>query len=543
MALTNWAAIAAKGTSYKVSIPSSEQISHTTCVELSKNASQSNQENDDSISTVLSSSGSTASSHDENSNPTATTTTNVVTNKGTTSKTNPVTYAGETVQVPVTKKQFVPAPTPAKNPWKIDEIIREREEKMDDLRASLSPDLLTPAESKDIKVAVKAPLSLPVVPSEKVTHNSRDSGNSLNSTNGGKNGSRKVGPPTSKSASHNHNTSQIQNQGKIVSTKKTLGTQGLSTDMKNASTKKSSIPDKSKLKMTLSPVATAQQVPSDVKDAVVEKNLTPENSDAINENTSHEPHKESSQNTSSITFEIKTTEVKFNSDSAATTSELSPAAPSSKKKSTSKQPNHPKSNISSNSKTKSGTSDKTKKNVSKKKNRSNKNRVELRNAFSYVLSPEEIEALKVAAVIQIEYFFTIDELVKNIYIRKHMDSDGFLPAALIFNFPSVLSYCIPYYDLLGAVDAHAKTIEVDFENECLRLKGGEAAYKKWLMPNPDGTMGCPKWIKESQQSLHESVADSVDMKRAKKNSNFCVEEEKKEDYECAPQDPVANADN
>ena len=36
------------------------------------------------------------------------------------------------------------------------------------------------------------------------------------------------------------------------------------------------------------------------------------------------------------------------------------------------------------------------------------------------------------------------------------------------------------------------------ENDCLRLKGGEENYKKWLFPNEDGSFGCPKWIKQNQ---------------------------------------------
>lgn len=106
---------------------------------------------------------------------------------------------------------------------------------------------------------------------------------------------------------------------------------------------------------------------------------------------------------------------------------------------------------------------------------------------------KDLEAIKSAAVKQIEYFFSVDELVKNIFMRKHMDADGFLPAAIVFNFPSVLSYCVPYYDLLEALNM-SKTVEVNFDNECLRLKGGEEQYKKWIFPNPDGTYGCPKWI-------------------------------------------------
>lgn len=316
--------------------------------------------------------------------------------------------------------------------------------------------------------------------------------------------------------------------------------------MKDGSVTKSSIQAKTKLKKSVSPSIASREIQADVTNIKEDKDLTSTNSAAVIENSTYEPSLVSSSDTtsntptSSTTFEIKSTEVESNSNNAGTISTQSAAATSSKKNSSSKPSNPLKSNISSSYKTKNGTNNKTKKNISIKKNRTKKSGGNLKNDFSNVPTPEEMEALRVAAVAQIEYFFTIDELVKNIYIRKHMDCDGYLPAAVIFNFPSVLSFCIPYYDLLAAVDTHAKSIEVDFKNECLRVKGGEAAYKKWLMPNPDGTLGCPKWIKETQPYVDGVIVEGKEKERATNKSDFSAgEEEKKEDYECAPH--VANA--
>ena len=52
----------------------------------------------------------------------------------------------------------------------------------------------------------------------------------------------------------------------------------------------------------------------------------------------------------------------------------------------------------------------------------------------------------------------------------------------------------------------SRKVDVDLVNECVRIKcnpdtdaattGAEPPYKKWLFPNTDGTLGCPKWIKE-----------------------------------------------
>ena len=97
-----------------------------------------------------------------------------------------------------------------------------------------------------------------------------------------------------------------------------------------------------------------------------------------------------------------------------------------------------------------------------------------------------------------------------------MDVEGYLPAAIVFNFPSVLSfsYFVPYYELLEALE-ESERVEVDAVNECLRVKGvcvdeennGEEEYKKWLLPNGDGTFGCPKWIKEPMPLVEPVVVE------------------------------------
>lgn len=163
--------------------------------------------------------------------------------------------------------------------------------------------------------------------------------------------------------------------------------------------------------------------------------------------------------------------------------------------------------------------DKTRLKTNNKKNDKKKNTPTKKNNKGKFFTPnntKDVAAIRRDAVKQVEYFFSVDELVKNIFMRKHMDVDGFLPAAIVFNFPSVLSYCVPYYDLLDALKV-SKTVEVDFENECLRVKGGEEQYKRWLFPNPDGTLGCPKWIISK---------GGDDRKESSMNDHF---EEKKED--------------
>ncbi len=143
----------------------------------------------------------------------------------------------------------------------------------------------------------------------------------------------------------------------------------------------------------------------------------------------------------------------------------------------------------------------------------------------YIPTPEEWEAFKKSAVMQVEYFFTVDELVKNIYLRKQMDVEGYLPAAIVFNFPSVLAHCIPYYDLLEAIQVNSETIEVDMTNECLRIKG-EDNYKRWLMPNGDGTFGVTKWIKDwaAEEQIEGATATATESGGNEESDKFTEKE-------------------
>lgn len=150
-------------------------------------------------------------------------------------------------------------------------------------------------------------------------------------------------------------------------------------------------------------------------------------------------------------------------------------------------------------------------------------------------SPEMIEQMKVEAVKQIEYFFSTEELVKNVFLRRHMDVEGYLPAAIVFNFPSVAGFGLSYEDLLSAVTKKSDQLDVDPDNECLRLREG---HEKWLFPNDDGTFGCPKWLKQAVEE-DETINDKDSSKRDENqgsDSKVEVSAERKEDPKCSGKD-------
>jgi len=122
------------------------------------------------------------------------------------------------------------------------------------------------------------------------------------------------------------------------------------------------------------------------------------------------------------------------------------------------------------------------------------------------LTQKQKEQVKPTVMQQIEYFFSATELARNAFLRRYMDVQGYIPAAIVLNFPSVVSFGLSYYELLDAIQSLSRKIEVDLVNECLRIKctkcngiecdSCQCDNKKWLYPNDDGTFGCPRWIKE-----------------------------------------------
>ncbi|KAL4174380.1 hypothetical protein KRP22_006318 [Phytophthora ramorum] len=92
---------------------------------------------------------------------------------------------------------------------------------------------------------------------------------------------------------------------------------------------------------------------------------------------------------------------------------------------------------------------------------------------------------------QIEFYFTNDNLVRDIFLRQHMDVDGFVPLAFVGSFQAVYSVHQDYESLLEAMK-NSDTMELDEQNEKIRLRQG---WQTWVWPNADGGYGVPRYIK------------------------------------------------
>ncbi|KAJ0391668.1 hypothetical protein P43SY_011723 [Pythium insidiosum] len=100
---------------------------------------------------------------------------------------------------------------------------------------------------------------------------------------------------------------------------------------------------------------------------------------------------------------------------------------------------------------------------------------------------------------QIEFYFSPENLVRDIFLRQHMDVDGFVPLAFVGSFQAVFSVHQDYPSLLEAMK-YSQVIELDEENEKIRLREN---WSKWLWPNAEGGYGVPRYIKVREEDLEQ----------------------------------------
>lgn len=100
---------------------------------------------------------------------------------------------------------------------------------------------------------------------------------------------------------------------------------------------------------------------------------------------------------------------------------------------------------------------------------------------------------------QVEHYFSTENLVRDVYLRRRMDIEGYIPCEMLFGFPRVRQMCFSIEFMLEAVKG-SHLLDVDFENEKIRVRGD---WKKWLFPSSDGTLGVPLYSKFPRQQLRQ----------------------------------------
>lgn len=101
---------------------------------------------------------------------------------------------------------------------------------------------------------------------------------------------------------------------------------------------------------------------------------------------------------------------------------------------------------------------------------------------------------------QVEYYFSPDNLVRDTYLRRNMDMDGYVPVGFVAGFQAVYNVHQDYASLLEALK-RSDVLEMDVEHEKIRTRDG---WQKWLWPNAEGGYGVPRYIKmASREPSHE----------------------------------------
>lgn len=140
---------------------------------------------------------------------------------------------------------------------------------------------------------------------------------------------------------------------------------------------------------------------------------------------------------------------------------------------------------------------------------------------------------------QVEYYLTPDNLVRDTFLRQHMDVDGYVPVAFIANFQSVYSIHQDYPSLLESLKS-SEVVEMDNVNEKIRPK---YTWQQWLWPNSSGGYGLPRYIKMTDNSgdSKNSVYNTSSLSPSSGNSTMINEQALKGNekvIEPSPEDDV-----
>jgi len=137
--------------------------------------------------------------------------------------------------------------------------------------------------------------------------------------------------------------------------------------------------------------------------------------------------------------------------------------------------------------------------------------------------PQQKEQVLAALQKQVEYYFSVENLCKDIFLRSQMDKDGWIPAAVISGFNRV-RMLTP--DATLVLESLAESVEVEISADNAKLRKKED-WKSWILPpnqNAADNNGGAEMSKE--KGLKEKPAkDGGDVKKKEKKVKKAGEDE------------------
>lgn len=117
------------------------------------------------------------------------------------------------------------------------------------------------------------------------------------------------------------------------------------------------------------------------------------------------------------------------------------------------------------------------------------------------LTPADRATLKSQVQIQIEYYFGMENLLKDVYLRKHMTDEGWLPITLLQSFRRIENMTSDFSILMEAIQS-SQLLEMNPQNTHIRLRN------EW-----------PRWILAPQQAGSPAPAGAASPPQAAIRSN------------------------
>lgn len=132
----------------------------------------------------------------------------------------------------------------------------------------------------------------------------------------------------------------------------------------------------------------------------------------------------------------------------------------------------------------------------------------------YYVPPPSLEETAEYARHQIEYYFTTENLLRDMFLRAQFDEAGYVPISLLANFRAVYNVHQDYNSLVTALSS-STILEVDMKYELVRLRDG---WKHWIIPNGAGGFGQPSYAKSAEVAESEKTSDGSTVEEPQKES-------------------------
>ncbi|KAJ2514677.1 hypothetical protein H4217_005623 [Coemansia sp. RSA 1939] len=111
------------------------------------------------------------------------------------------------------------------------------------------------------------------------------------------------------------------------------------------------------------------------------------------------------------------------------------------------------------------------------------------------------ESMKSFVQAQVEYYFSVDNLCKDIFFRTQMDSNGYVPLSLVAGFNRIKTVTTDL-DLIREVMDSSEKVELNESGNLVRKHGDWAT---WLFPTPEFVLKQQQQQQQQQQQSENSL--------------------------------------